>query len=69
MVSHPLCSQLAEQYGNDVASEVLGRSRSDLQLNAMPTVPYSSNVSSAGSTYGGSKYEGIPKGAEGGYAQ
>lgn len=33
-------SQLAEQYGNDVASEVLARSRSNLQLDALPTVGY-----------------------------
>ncbi|KAH9912154.1 uncharacterized protein BXZ73DRAFT_93244 [Epithele typhae] len=33
-------NQLAEQYGNDVASEVMSRSRSNLQLDAMPTVGY-----------------------------
>lgn len=38
-------SQLAEQYGNDVASEVMARSRSNLQLDAMPTMPYSSSTS------------------------
>jgi hypothetical protein len=27
---------LAEQYGEDVASEVLARSRSNLQLNVLP---------------------------------
>ncbi|OBZ65178.1 hypothetical protein A0H81_14828 [Grifola frondosa] len=32
-------NQLAEQYGNDVASEVMARSRSNLQLDAMPTMP------------------------------
>lgn len=44
-------NQLAEQYGNDVASEVIARSRSNLQLDSMPHVPY--NASTA-STYGGS---------------
>jgi hypothetical protein len=33
-------SQLAEQYGADVASEVLARSRSNLQLDSLPTMPY-----------------------------
>ena len=40
-------SQLAEQYGNDVASEVLARSRSNLQLDAMPTMPYSTSQQSS----------------------
>ncbi|KAI1791987.1 tetraspanin Tsp2 [Ganoderma leucocontextum] len=47
-------NQLAEQYGNDVASEVIARSRSNLQLDSMPNMPY--NASNA-STYGGSKYD------------
>lgn len=33
-------SQLAEQYGADVASEVLARSRSNLHLDVFPSVPY-----------------------------
>jgi len=33
-------NQLAEQYGGDVASEILARSRSNLQLNILPSVPY-----------------------------
>lgn len=37
-------SQLAEQYGNDVASEVMARSRSNLQLDAMPTMPYTTGT-------------------------
>ena len=41
-------SQLAEQYGNDVASEVMARSRSNLQLDAMPTMPYSSGAAYPG---------------------
>lgn len=36
-------SQLAEQYGDGVASEVLARSRSNMQLDALPTVGYSQN--------------------------
>lgn len=49
-------SQLAEQYGNDVASEVIARSRSNLQLDTMPTMPYR-EATSTSSTYGGSKYD------------
>ncbi|EIW63764.1 uncharacterized protein TRAVEDRAFT_25217, partial [Trametes versicolor FP-101664 SS1] len=37
-------NQLAEQYGNDVASEVMARSRSNLQLDAMPTMPYTTGT-------------------------
>lgn len=33
-------SQLAEQYGEDVASEVLARSRSNVNLHADPTGPH-----------------------------
>lgn len=39
-----MCSQLAEQYGNDVASEVMARSRSNLQLDTMPTMPYTTGT-------------------------
>ncbi|KAH8099853.1 hypothetical protein BXZ70DRAFT_222530 [Cristinia sonorae] len=52
-------NQLAEQYGSDAASEAINRSRSNLQLDAMPTMPYSSNASTAGSTYGGSRYDPV----------
>jgi len=48
-------NQLAEQYGNDVASEVLARSRSNLQLDTMPTMPYQRGM--ADQTYGSSKYD------------
>ncbi|KAF4580546.1 hypothetical protein EYR38_003145 [Pleurotus pulmonarius] len=48
-------NQLAEQFGSDVASEVLARSRSNLKLDAMPTMGYSTAQSSAYS----SKYEPI----------
>lgn len=43
-------NQLAEQYGPDVASEVLARSRSNLQ-----SIPYSNN--SPNSAYGNNKYD------------
>jgi len=33
-------NQLAEQYGGDVATEVLARSKSNLQIDALPNVPY-----------------------------
>ncbi|KAG6844084.1 hypothetical protein H0H87_009910 [Tephrocybe sp. NHM501043] len=34
-------NQLAEQYGSEVASDIVARSRSNLQLDSMPTMPYS----------------------------
>ncbi|KAF9457504.1 tetraspanin Tsp2 [Collybia nuda] len=40
-------NQLAEQYGSDVASEIIARSRSNLQLDTMPTMPYPSGQNSA----------------------
>ncbi|KZT02079.1 uncharacterized protein LAESUDRAFT_794680 [Laetiporus sulphureus 93-53] len=39
-------SQLAEQYGKEVAKDVVARSRSTLQLDAIPMVRYSGNSSS-----------------------
>lgn len=35
-----LCSQLAEQYGPDVANELVNRSRSNLKLDALPSLPH-----------------------------
>ncbi|KAI0095065.1 hypothetical protein BDY19DRAFT_879248 [Irpex rosettiformis] len=49
-------NQLAEQYGNDVASEVIARSRSNLNLAAMPTMPYNSSPSTQ--SFGG-KYDSL----------
>jgi len=37
-------SQLAEQYGEDVASEVLARSRSNVHLDGVPARPYASGT-------------------------
>ena len=37
-------SQLAEQYGEDVASEVLARSRSNVHLDVIPARPYASGT-------------------------
>jgi hypothetical protein len=37
-------SQLAEQYGEDVASEVLARSRSNLHLDTVPATPFASGT-------------------------
>jgi len=37
-------SQLAEQYGEDVASEVLARSRSNVNLHADPSGPYATGA-------------------------
>ncbi|KZP18575.1 hypothetical protein FIBSPDRAFT_920369 [Athelia psychrophila] len=45
-------NQLAEQYGTDVASEVMARSRSQINLDAMPTMPYQTG----GHQYTDSKY-------------
>lgn len=33
-------TQLAEQYGSEVASDMISRSRSNLHLDSMPTMPY-----------------------------
>ncbi|KAF8231524.1 hypothetical protein L208DRAFT_1398721 [Tricholoma matsutake] len=49
-------NQLAEQYGSDVATEIVARSRSNLQLNAMPTMPY---VQGRSPSYSHSKYDSI----------
>lgn len=65
-ISHTLSfsSQLTDQYGVDVASLIMARSRSNLQLAAMPTMPYSSNHSRTESS---SKYNSVgtraPEGA------
>lgn len=48
-------SQLAEQYGSDVASDIIARSRSNLQLDSMPTMPYSPGQPSVNH----SKYDSI----------
>ncbi|TFK38283.1 hypothetical protein BDQ12DRAFT_684281 [Crucibulum laeve] len=58
-------TQLAEQYGSDIAEDILTRSRSNLnlQLEALPTVPYSSSRTGSLNT----KYESVgsraPEGA------
>jgi len=50
-------NQLAEQYGSDVASDVIAKSRSQISLNAMPTVPYHSSSVTSGHSYSDSKYD------------
>ncbi|KAH9984078.1 hypothetical protein BJV74DRAFT_848825 [Russula compacta] len=45
-------SQLAEQYGEDVASQVVARSRSNLHLDMIPAEPYTSGTQVKGSPYG-----------------
>ena len=50
-------SQLAEQYGEDVASDVLARSRSNLHLDARPVEPYAAGTSS------GAKQDTFPHGS------
>jgi len=58
-------SQLAEQYGTEVAEDILSRSRSNLQLDAMPTMPY--QQSSSSSYLNHAKYDSVggraPEGA------
>jgi hypothetical protein len=49
-------NQLAEQYGSDVASDILARSRSNLQLDSMP---YNSPSATTTST-GGGRYDSVP---------
>jgi len=60
-------NQLAEQYGTDVASEVMARSRSQVNLNAMPTMPYHTSSTTSGHSYSDSKYGSLrdraPEGA------
>ncbi|KAF8156038.1 tetraspanin Tsp2 family [Crassisporium funariophilum] len=50
-------SQLAEQYGTEVASEVIARSRSNLQLDSMPTMPYAASGSARAGA--GTKYDSL----------
>ena len=61
-------SQLAERYGSEVASDVLTRSRSNLQLDAMPTQPHVGNdMVRPPSVYLSAKYETVdtrPESAE-----
>ncbi|KAF8985131.1 hypothetical protein BDQ17DRAFT_1377012 [Cyathus striatus] len=60
-------SQLAEQYGNDVASEVINRSRSNLNLNSMQSMPYQQTQSPGGGDRYHVKYDSVgqkaPEGA------
>jgi hypothetical protein len=56
LINQTFDSQLAEQYGSDVASEVMARSRSNLNLDAMPTMPYNSGTQASGHSYNDSKY-------------
>lgn len=53
------CSQLAEQYGNDVASEILAKSRSGWQLDGLPSMTYSQSLSKTPSMQLASKYDSI----------
>ena len=53
-------SQLAERYGTEVASNILTRSRSNLQLDAMPMVPYVGNgMSKPPSAYLSARYDAV----------
>jgi len=48
-------NQLAEQYGSDVALEAMTRTRSQLNLNSMPTLPYAVSSRASGHSYSDSK--------------
>lgn len=54
LVRLPSSRQLAEQYGNDIASEIITRSKSSsqlgAQLDAAPKMPYLNNRSSSAGT-------------------
>jgi hypothetical protein len=50
-------NQLAEQYGEDVASSAMGRSRSILDLNNVPAMQYASSREQVG--YGLGKYDSV----------
>ncbi|KAF8636152.1 hypothetical protein AX17_003747 [Amanita inopinata Kibby_2008] len=56
-------NQLAEQYGQDVANEILATSRAHLHLDSMPTMSYQSEQSTGpaggGNTYYHAKYDSI----------
>ncbi|TFY63697.1 hypothetical protein EVJ58_g3101 [Rhodofomes roseus] len=47
MIMDNYASHLAEEYGTEVASDIVSKSRSSLRLDAMPTVPYSRSRSSS----------------------
>jgi hypothetical protein len=53
---NPSHSQLAEQYGSDVASAIVAPSRSNLQLDVMPTMP---RVQGRSPSYSHSKYDSV----------
>ena len=60
MFSVLFCSQLAERYGTEVASDILTRSRSNLQLDAMPTLPHAGNdMVLPPSVYLSAKYDAV----------
>ena len=50
--------QLAEQYGSEVASDVISRSRSNLHLDSMPTMPYTPRNKTP---YNDTKYDALDK--------
>ncbi|KAI6131928.1 hypothetical protein EDD17DRAFT_1776567 [Pisolithus thermaeus] len=52
-------SQFAEQYGSDVALDILARSRSDLGLGSLPYVPQTASVFSRSSGGSGRAHEGM----------
>ncbi|KAF8632289.1 hypothetical protein AX17_004883 [Amanita inopinata Kibby_2008] len=51
-------TKLAEEYGSDVADDIMKHSRSNLTLHAMPTMPYSSSTTATKRTSSG-RYDSI----------
>ncbi|EGN93549.1 hypothetical protein SERLA73DRAFT_115563 [Serpula lacrymans var. lacrymans S7.3] len=60
-------NQLAEQYGSDVASDVMTRSRSNLQLDTLPYSPITPtggspfNTGATNTMFGGSQYDSLAR--------
>jgi len=53
-------SEIAERYGTEVASDILTRSRSNLQLDAMPIMPYAgNNMSKPPSAFLSARYDAV----------
>ncbi|KAF8346123.1 hypothetical protein F5887DRAFT_962794 [Amanita rubescens] len=60
LIMDQYASQLAEQYGRDVASDILARSRANLsQLDSMPTMPYHGSAASTTTPVYHAKYDSI----------
>ena len=52
-------SQLAEQYGAHIAAEVMNKSRSNFQLDSMPSMPYAALSSTKSPVGHHTKYDSL----------